>query len=270
MAIDPDIEWYYNKGGEASRLNQRYKLEAIRTRRLIEKHLSDAAHEIVDIGGAAGAYAFWLSEQGYSVHLVDPIPLHIRQAEDASRDLGVTLAGLHIASAEELPFEDAAFDTALFMGPLYHLIERHTRIKALRECRRILRPGGQIFAVAISRYGTVVEGLFKDYISLPRYADLMLEAARTGIHRNPDRQSGFFTTAYFHTPAELAQELIEAGFGNLKMRAIEGPWSCIPEFNRKWEHEAFRNLLLEAIEEMEADPSVVGFGGHIMAVATAS
>ena len=270
VSVDPEIEWYYNKGGEASRLEDRYKLEAIRTRRLIEAQLAHGTLDIVDIGGAAGAYAFWLAEKGHAVHLVDPIPLHLDQAREAALQSGIDLAGMYLTHAKALPFEDASFDAALFMGPLYHLVERDARIQALKECKRVLRPGSRIFAVAISRYGTVVEGFFKHYITLPRYADMMRDAARTGQHHNPNRQRGFFTTAYFHKPEELRNELEASGFEDVALRAIEGPWSCIPDFEQKWKDAAFRELLLETIDLMAADPSVLGFGGHIMAIGRAT
>ena len=32
-----------------------------------------------------------------------------------------------------------------------------------------------------------------------------------------------FTTAYFHKPEELRQEIAEAGFDNINVKAIEGP-----------------------------------------------
>jgi len=35
---------------------------------------------VVDVGGAAGVYAFPLAKQGYEVHLIDPVELHLEQA----------------------------------------------------------------------------------------------------------------------------------------------------------------------------------------------
>jgi 2-polyprenyl-3-methyl-5-hydroxy-6-metoxy-1,4-benzoquinol methylase len=36
---------------------------------------------VLDVGGGPGTYAVPLAEGGYQVHLVDPLPLHVRQAE---------------------------------------------------------------------------------------------------------------------------------------------------------------------------------------------
>ena len=37
-----------------------------------------------DVGGGPGVYACWLAMLGYEVHLYDPVPLHVAQAEEAS------------------------------------------------------------------------------------------------------------------------------------------------------------------------------------------
>ena len=47
---------------------------------------------VLDIGGAAGAYAFPLADQGYEVHLIDPVPLHIEQAQEYAKHTSKQLA----------------------------------------------------------------------------------------------------------------------------------------------------------------------------------
>src|SRR5437764_687940 len=48
---------------------------------------------------------------------------------------------------------------------------------------------------------------------------------QTSIHRNPDpeRHPEWFTTAYFHGPAELAEEVAAAGLAVTALLGIEGP-----------------------------------------------
>ena len=45
----------------------------------------------------------------------------------------------------------ATFDVVLLLGPLYHLPDRADRMTALREARRVLRPGGVLAVAAVSR-----------------------------------------------------------------------------------------------------------------------
>lgn len=124
-----------------------------------------------------------------------------------------------------------------------------------------------LFVAVISRYGSALEGFFKGYIDKPGYTEMVDEIMLTGRHKNLQRQDGLFTTSYFHRVDELMDELNESGFSDVDILTIEGPWSCIPDFNQKWEDSNFRSKLMKTIEIMESDPSVIGLGGHIMAIA---
>ncbi|HMB70216.1 MAG TPA: SAM-dependent methyltransferase, partial [bacterium] len=86
-------------------------------------------------------------------------------------------------------------------------------------------------------------------------------------HRNPGGNPGWFTTSFFHRPDELRREILDAGFADATLLLVEGPFSLIPDLERRWKDDRFRELLLESLEAMEDDPSVIGMGGHVMAVA---
>src|SRR5919106_828266 len=63
---------YYDSYPEEIRLQQGpFRLEFERTQEILSRVLPPPPAEIVDVGGAAGAYSFWLAGAGYSVHLVD-------------------------------------------------------------------------------------------------------------------------------------------------------------------------------------------------------
>ena len=110
------------------------------------RYLPPSPQRVLDVGGAAGAYAYWLAERGHEVHLVDPVAKHLRQAEEAAARRPKILASIREGDARALPFEDASADAVLMLGPLYHLHERADRLKALREAARVLRAGGWLFA----------------------------------------------------------------------------------------------------------------------------
>jgi ubiquinone/menaquinone biosynthesis C-methylase UbiE len=99
-----------------------------------------------------------LAAAGYSVHLRDPIAKHIRQASEQSEASGHPLASAAVGDARQLDFADEYADTVLLLGPLYHLTEPRDRRAALREARRVLRPGGVVLAAAISRFASVLTG----------------------------------------------------------------------------------------------------------------
>ncbi len=265
--VDADINWYYERGSESNRLTNSCQLEEARTRQIIEEGLPKRECTIIDIGGAAGAYAFWLANKGHNVHLVDPIKLHIEQAKTESKTSGISLAEVAVAEAKCLPFDDQTFDVALLLGPLYHLVTRKSRILALKEAYRVLKDGGTLFAAVISRYGSVMDGFFKNFIDDPEFVRIMKRDIKDGQHRNPRRRPGYFTTAYFHRPEDLEAELKDAGFSDCQLLVIESILSYIPDFTKKWKNQSFRSLLLDTLKGMESDRTVLGLGGHIMGVA---
>ena len=265
--IDPDIRWYYERGREADRLKNNCQLEEASTRQIIEERLPSRQCQIVDIGGAAGAYAFWLTSLGHIVHLVDPIQLHIDQALQESERTGIKLAGATQADAHSLPFDGNSFDIALVLGPLYHLVERDSRISALREAFRVLKNDGMLFVAGISRYGSIADGFFKNFVDDPEFVEIMMRDIEDGQHRNPHRRPGYFTTAFFHRPEDLEAELEEAGFSGHQVLAIESIFGYIPDIAEKLKNESFRNLLMKTLKAIESDQSILGLGGHLMGVA---
>src|SRR5688572_13534522 len=67
-AFDPAIVEYYDRTPEETRLEQgAFQLERERTRELLQRFMPPPPATVVDVGGAAGAYALWLAEAGYSV-----------------------------------------------------------------------------------------------------------------------------------------------------------------------------------------------------------
>ena len=138
-----EIVEHYEIVEEAARLERaESQIEKIRTQEILRRYLPPAPAVILDIGGGAGVYAFWLAERGYHVHLVDGSPRHIAQAEEvAQKTTFKPLASLKLGDARQIDHPDSSADGVLLLGPLYHLTERNDRILALREAHRVLRPG---------------------------------------------------------------------------------------------------------------------------------
>jgi ubiquinone/menaquinone biosynthesis C-methylase UbiE len=111
---------------------------------------------ILDIGGT-GVCSFWLAEAGYSVHLGDPTDVQIEAANRINFESANPLASCRVGDARTLDFGDATADAILLLGPLYHLTESQGRLRALAETARVLKPGGLLFAAAISRFASVLD-----------------------------------------------------------------------------------------------------------------
>jgi ubiquinone/menaquinone biosynthesis C-methylase UbiE len=265
----PEVIRYYEAFDEARRLELDYfPLERERTQEIVARHLPPAPAVVLDVGGAAGAYSYWLAGRGYEVHLVDPVSRHIRQAREAAASQRAELASASVGDARSLGRKDASTDAVLLLGPLYHLQDRGDRLAALREARRVLRPGGWLFAAAISRYASLLDGLRTGKIfDEPAFAAIVERDLESGRHVNETGQIGFFTTAFFHRPDDLAAETAEAGFEAPAVHALEGPGAFLPDFARRWNDPARREILLRFLARVEREPALLGASPHLLAVA---
>jgi ubiquinone/menaquinone biosynthesis C-methylase UbiE len=268
-AFDEEILGHYATGYEQDRLAAgRGELERLRTQEIISRHLPPQTAVVLDVGGAAGVYALWLASQGHEVHLIDPVPLHVEQATQASAIAEHALASVTQGDARMLEHADASADVVLLLGPLYHLTERDDRLRALREAKRVLRPSGLAFAVGITRFASLLDGLHADFIDDPVFGKIIEQDLRTGQHRNPEKVPGYFTTAYFHHPDELQAEVRESGLAVEETASIEGPpWWVVRDFARFWENPERREKMLAASRAVEHEASLLGLGPHIMVVA---
>jgi ubiquinone/menaquinone biosynthesis C-methylase UbiE len=266
--LDPTIAEYYHRAPEEHRLEQGpFLLEELRTRELIERHAQPPPATVLDVGGAAGVYALWLADAGYTVHLVEPVPRLIAEAQRRSAARPRPLASCRVGEARALDFPAQTADMVLLLGPLYHLTEAADRARALSEARRVLKPGGQLFAAAISRWASALDGLSRDLFQDPRFAAIVEQDVREGQHRNPTERLDYFTTAYFHRPDELRAEVLGAGLILDGLYGLEGPGWLLSDVTARLADPRRRADLLRVARLLESEPTVLGVSAHLLVVA---
>jgi ubiquinone/menaquinone biosynthesis C-methylase UbiE len=269
--FDATIAEYYAQAPEERRLEEGpFLLEALRTRELIERHAPAPPATVLDIGGAAGAYALWLAEAGYTVHLLDPVPRLVAEARLRSATQARPIASCRVGDARATGFPDASADFVLLLGPLYHLTAAHDRARALEEVVRVLKPGGRLFAAAISRWASALDGLVRDLFQEPRFAAIVEQDVDNGQHRNPTERLDFFTTAYFHRPDDLRAEVRAAGLLIDGLYGVEGPGWMLPDVAARLADTRRRADLLRVARTLESEPSVLGVSAHLLVVARKS
>jgi SAM-dependent methyltransferase len=268
--LDSDAARHYASGYEATRLfgSAHGELERIRSQEIIGRHLPARPARVLDIGGAGGVYSLWLLDQGYEVCLIDALPLHVEIAE---RTLGEhanhQLASARVGDARQLDEPDCSAHVALLMGPLYHLTEREDRLRSLREAHRVLHPGGLLFAVAISRFASLLDGLSRNLVDDPVFQQILQTDLQTGQHRNPTNHPDYFTTTFFHRPEELVDEIREAGFSMESVVTVEGPAWLLPNLAERMTDATKREQLFALLRAIENDPSLLGMSAHLLAIA---
>ena len=92
-------------------------------------------------------------------------------------------------------------------------------------------------------------------------------ALRDGQHRNPTGRPEWVTTASFHLPDGLGQDVAEAGLRPHAVFAVEGPAWMLPDIEQRLADPARREHVLAAIRRVETEPSLLGASSHLLAIA---
>ena len=265
--LDPNVKAYYERWSEEARLELGpFRLEELRTRELILRHAPLPPAPVLDVGGAAGAYAFWLAERGYQVRLFDAVPRLIEIARVRNEQAAQQLESCSIADARALAEPSESVAMVLLLGPLYHLQDWRERRAALREAARVLRPGGVLIAAGISRYASALEALKGNLLFDEEFAPIVARDLRDGYHHNPTGRLDYFTTAYFHRPEDLRREVLDAGFEVDALYGIEGPGWMLPDFDERWADPKKREILVQIARQLESETSILGCSAHLMVV----
>lgn len=146
--------------------------------RLVEPRGKD----VVDIGCGGGALVRELRGHGATVVGIE---ISEQQLAGARARDGGSGARYLVGSAQMLPLEDRSVDVAVFMRTLHHVPPADLRL-ALGEARRVVRPGGVVYAaepLAEGDYFTLMS-LVEDEIEVRAAAQAALaEASLVGLER---------------------------------------------------------------------------------------
>jgi ubiquinone/menaquinone biosynthesis C-methylase UbiE len=102
--------------------------------------IAGASGDVLEIGGGTGANLGYYGAGVKSLTVTEPEPPMLKRLERKAREQN-TQATVLRAPAEDLPFEDASFDTVVSTLVLCGVDDQP---RAVRELRRVLRPGGRL------------------------------------------------------------------------------------------------------------------------------
>ena len=150
--------------------------------------LSDARGSVLEIGGGTGMNLPYYDGSVGSLFLTEPEPAMLRRLQRKAREQA-PLAKVLRAPAEDLPFEDDTFDAVVSTLVLCGVDDQ---ARALREARRVLRPGGRLL---------FIEHVRSDDPQLARFQDRMNWLNRLVVHCDCNRptlasiEAGGFTVS---------------------------------------------------------------------------
>lgn len=116
------------------------KAERAGVRAVRERLLAGAHGDVIEIGGGTGANLARYGPGVKSLTVTEPEPAMLRRLRRKSAELRPSAKILR-APAEDLPFPDQSFDVAVSTLVLCGVDDQP---RALRELRRVLRPGGTL------------------------------------------------------------------------------------------------------------------------------
>jgi len=175
-----------------------------------------AGQHVLDIAGGTGdmaqAFARKVGPTGRVVH-TDINEAMLRTGRDRLVDAGLLLPTL-VCDAEKLPFPDSSFDRVCVAFGLRNMTHKDL---ALREMRRVLRPGGKLLVLEFSRIAKPLAKAYDWYSFsvLPRLGQMVAGDAESyrylaeSIRMHPDQES-------------LKTLMKESGFGHVDYHNLTG------------------------------------------------
>jgi len=133
------------KGRESPTAYSEYQYEWAKNSMAFFKDYVDLKDKVMlDAGCGPGGKTLYFSEQGVkSITGLDIDPERIQFAKEFARRKGASLPQFMVGNLADLPFENDHFDV-IFLNDVVEHIERPILVKALSECKRVLKPGGKI------------------------------------------------------------------------------------------------------------------------------
>jgi demethylmenaquinone methyltransferase/2-methoxy-6-polyprenyl-1,4-benzoquinol methylase len=175
-------------------------------------------HKVLDVGAGTGVITLLaqniVGEEGEAIAL-DPSGGMLREA----RKQGVRKATKGVG--ESLPFPDDHFDLLTMGYALRHVADLHT---AFREYRRVLKPGGKVLLLEISRpESRLATRLLKFYLKgiVPNIARVFRRSTNAKVLM----QYYWDTIEACVLPGKIVQALQDAGFSESGRHVVLGIFS---------------------------------------------
>jgi len=128
-------------------------------------------NKVLDAGCGGGRNLVYFLRNGFDVYGIDPNQQVVKVITELAASLAPNIpsSNFSVASAEELPFEDASFDLVISSAVLHFAANEFHFDGMLRSMWRVLKPGGYMFARLASDIGieTLVQALGSGRYLLP-------------------------------------------------------------------------------------------------------
>ena len=139
---------------------------------VLRRHVALAGQDVLDVGCGPGRLVRELTALGARVTGIEISEQQLAAARAADDGAG---ARYLVGRAEAIPLTDASFDLVVFRASLHH-VPIAQMLPALREARRVLRPGGHVYAAE-----PLASGDFYRLVSIVDNEDEVRDAAQRAL-----------------------------------------------------------------------------------------
>jgi SAM-dependent methyltransferase len=275
-----DPQWFYDEHGEGEwkRLDENpvARLEFENTTDYLAEYLpmtedgsASGDVRVLDAGGGPSRYTCWLAEHRYRVDHCDLSNEQVSIAKEKvyERNLEKSVT-CQQADVRDLPFDNDRFDVVCCLGGvLSHVLDSDERQQAIRELRRVAKPGVPVFVSVIGRLSSIRFGLkngerFGLLAHLAETGDYTQEA----VEELADGEG--WAECHFFRGDEFEAELEDGGLSVGKLVGLEGPASQLQEELSDVDEEQLDDVR-EMVRTLREDRSVVDTSEHMLAVCRA-
>lgn len=181
---------------------QMAKTEKAGLRALREGLLAGATGHVLEIGGGTGANLPYYGPAVESLTMTEPQPPMLRRLQHRAREQAPATKVLR-APAEDLPFDDHTFDVAVSTLVLCGVDDQP---RALRELRRVLRPGGRLLFIEHVRSGDPGTARLQDRMNWLNRLVVCCDCNRPTL--GSIQEAGFIITRAEHTALPKAPKFV--------------------------------------------------------------
>jgi ubiquinone/menaquinone biosynthesis C-methylase UbiE len=178
------------------------KTEEAGLRAFRQRLLAGATGQVIEIGGGTGANLPHYGSAVESLTVTEPMVPMVRRLERRIQEHGYAAKVLR-APAEDLPFDDDTFDTAVSTLVLCGVDDQP---RALRELRRVLRPGGRLLFFEHVRSDDPARARLQDRMNWLNRLVVCCDCNRATL--GSIEQAGFAITQVEHTALPKAPKFV--------------------------------------------------------------